>query len=351
MKDIARMALQPGMEIGADVSNFKGDLIAPAGTVITEQLIQKLARHSIMCVSVKEDIDYAVTRFEKVRLSTGFKNFSAAYAKAFPVYKDIMMNFAEFGKPFLMEDLMQLYHDITSSLDQHNMLLSYLYNTLPTEEDLTYVHCLNSALIAGLFASWFSLSEENKSILIQCAFCYDIGKLKLPYELIWKPDKLTDIEYAKVKTHPIIGFHMLSSLNLNKHILNATLMHHERCDGSGYPSRLTDRQIDAFAKYIAIIDAYEAMTSARMYRQSKNPFQVIEILEKDSFKYDMELLRPILFRLANNMVGLNVLLSDDTVAEVILINQNNMGRPLLRTADNTFIDLISRKDLEIKGIY
>lgn len=351
MKNIARMALKPGMEIGADVYNYKNELIIPAGTTVDSNVINKLTRHSIMCVSVMEEIDYAETHFEKIRLSEGFSAFQKAYYDALPTYKSIMYQFVFNNIPFKIDDLMQIYQNIYDNLDHHEFLLDYLYNMLPMEDDLTYAHCLNSALIAGLFASWFSLSSENTDLLIQCAFFYDIGKLKLPNELIWKTGKLTDVEFEKIKTHTFSGFQMLKDLDLDPHILKATLMHHERFNGSGYPSRLHDNQIDIFARYISIIDAYEAMTSARVYRQSKNPFEVIDIFERDSAKYDMELLHPILYRLASHMIGLSVHLSDDQIAEVIMINQNQIGRPLLRTKEGVFINLAERKDLSVRSIH
>ena len=206
MKDIARMALEPGMEIGADVYNYKNELILPAGTKVDANVINKLARHSIMCVSIKESIDFAVTYFEKIRFSKGFAAFQEAYLKALPDYKKIMYQLVFEKTPLDMGSLMQIYQDIYSSLERHDLLLDYLYNMLPMEDDLTYVHCLNSALIAGLFAHWMSLSKEEANLLIQCAFFYDIGKLKLPNELIWKTDKLTDLEFEKIKTHTMTGF-------------------------------------------------------------------------------------------------------------------------------------------------
>lgn len=176
MKDIARMALQPGMEIGDDVYSYKGELIIPAGTKVDSVIIAKLTRHSIMCVPIKEEIDYAVTHFEKVRLSKGFSKFQKAYSEALPTYKAIMLQFVFNNVSFHVNDLMQIYQNIYQSLDRHEYLLDYLYNMLPSEDELTYAHCLNSALIAGLFSSWFSLSAENAQLLIQCAFLYDIGK-------------------------------------------------------------------------------------------------------------------------------------------------------------------------------
>lgn len=345
------MALQLNMEIAKDVVTASGEVLVKAGTKVTDYTIQKLTRYNIMLVTVMEEVDYAVTYFEKIRLSDGYKKFEIAYKRAMPVYKKIMDDFLINNISIPVYELMQLYSDIIASIDTSDKILDYLYNMLPTEDDLTYAHCLNSALIAGVFGNWLGLTEEEIELLVQCGFFYDIGKLKLPYELIWKPSKLTPIEFAKIKTHTILGFQLLQDQPISDHILKATLSHHERYDGSGYPSRLHDVQIDKFARIIGIIDSYEAMTSARTYRQSKHPFQVIEIFEEDAVKYDMEILNPILFRMANHMVGLKVLLSNDVKAEVILINQSNMSRPLLRDDNDTFIDLMARKDLKILGIY
>ena len=127
---------------------------------------------------------------------------------------------------------------------------------------------------------------------------------------------------------------------------------HERCDGSGYPSRLRGDKIDVFAKYIAIIDSYEAMTSARTYRQSLNPFQVIANFEKAGFdKYDETIIRPILSHIASTQIGFSVRLSDDTEAEISSINEEHLSRPLLKTKKGETIDLNNLPELEIVAIY
>lgn len=353
MKDIARMALQPDMEIAKDVIGSNGDVIVKARTKVTPEIIQKLARHNIMLVTIMQDVDYAETYFDKIRLSDDFKTFEASYNKAMPEYKRLMDDFLNNSAPIPLDGLMQIYNDINQSVppNHKNKLLDYLYNMLPTEDDLTYAHCLNCALIAGVFGSWLGLRGEETELLIQCGFLFDIGKFKLPYELIWKPSMLTPVEYARIKTHTILGFQLLSSQNINDTILKATLSHHERFDGSGYPSKLHDLQIDYYARIIAIIDSYEAMTSARTYRQSKHPFQIIEIFQTDAFKYDMDILRQILYNLASHLIGQKVLLSNDVKAEVVLINQTNMSRPLLRDDNGVFIDLLVERNLKIMGIY
>lgn len=351
MKTVARMALKNGMVIGEDVYSYQNTLIYPKDTVVDEYVIARLARHSIMCVSIKEEIDYATTHFEKVRLSKEFQYFESAYNECMPIYRKIMTDFVERGVPVRMSRLMELYVKISSCARNGEQLLDFLYNMLPSEDDMTHAHCLNSALIAGVFGTWLSLSKEDIFLLIQCGFFYDIGKLKLPQELLWKPEKLNDLEFTKLKTHTMLGFDLLKDQNLNEHVIKATLMHHERCDGSGYPSRLRKDQIDIFAKYIAVIDAYEAMTSARTYRQSLNPFQVIANFERDGYvKYDESILRPILSRIASAQLGFTVRLTNDVEAEIIMINEEHLSRPLLKAGDQK-IDLAMQPDLDIAAIY
>ncbi len=351
MKSVARMALEPGMEIAADVTNYHGDIIIPRGTIVDAGIIGKLERNSIICVDIMEKIDYASTHFEKIRLSDGFGKFEESYRCQMPVYKSMMSDFVNYGVPLNMDKLLEIHDSIRSCARSGEVLLDYLYNMLPDEDELTYTHCLNSALIAGVFADWMALNPYKRLELIQCGFLYDIGKLKLPYELLWKPGKLTDLEFMQVRTHTIIGYTLLEKLPIPESIKRCALMHHERCDGSGYPSKLTKEQIDPVARCFSIIDTYEAMTSARSYRETLTPLQVIAGFEDGGYeKYDDELLRPILKRLADSQIGLTVRLSDDSKWEVFIINPSRLSRPILKNGEQ-LLNLHERPDLDIIAIY
>lgn len=349
MKMTAVMALKPGMVLAEDVLNFKNELLFPANTTLDDRAIAKLSRHSIMCVEVKEEEDFATTHFEKVRVSAGFRHFEKTYNIFLPKYKKMIDGLINDKTPIDVSMLFQIYAEITGCAKTGELLLDYLYNMLPSEDDLTYAHCLNSALIAGVFGTWTGMPREDLFRLIECGFFYDIGKLILPQELIWKPSKLTDMEFELMKTHTLQGYNLLKDQDLDESILLATLEHHEKCDGTGYPSKLKEEQINLFAKYIAIIDAYEAMTSARTYRQSLVPFQVIENFERNERFYPSIILRNILLHIANSQVGLTVRLSDERLAEVILINQRNLSRPLVKCGDEV-IDLVKFPDVKIVAV-
>lgn len=357
MKTIARMELKPGMELAEDIVNSNGELIAAARSKVDDSIIMRLARHDIMVVNIMEEIDYAKTHFERVRLSDGFKQFVASYQNLFPYYKNMMNALVENGTPVDTKALLEIYHALTDNITFNRTLLDYLYNMVSSEDELTHAHCLNSALIAGAFANWLGMKEEDKNTLILCGYFYDIGKLKLPNELLWKPGKLTDLEFARIKTHPMLGYNIVKDhTNLNPSIFKSILMHHERCDGQGYPSRLKMEQIDPFARHISIVDAYEAMTSPRSYRPTLMPLQVIERFEASGMmQYDHSILHPIMTRIADSQIGMTVKLSDNSMWEIFLINQLHMSRPILRqdlaTDKIELLDLMERTDLQIVAIY
>ena len=353
MKVVARMELKPGMVVAEDVLNYKNEIIVTKNTKINDTIIEKLARQSIMVVPVKEEIDFATTHFEKVRLSEGFKTFESTYKIYFPVFKNLVVSAVTNRTPINLNQLMEVYHNIIVCAKSGELLLDYLYNMLPGEDDMTHAHCLNSALIAGVFGTWLGLSNDDINLLIHCAFVYDIGKLSIPYQILWKPERLTSEEYRLVMRHTTIGYDFLKSYgSFDEHILNATLQHHERCDGSGYPKALEANEIDQFAKYIAIIDTYEAMTSPRSYRQKLNPFQIIANYENEGFvKYDYAAIKAILSHIVNSQLGFNVQLNNGQIGEVILINEKALSRPLIKMNDNSLIDLSTSKQLTIVSVF
>jgi len=346
LKTITRMELKPGMIIGEPVVD-KDKLLYDAGTKVDDKIIAKLNRHEVMCVTILEDIDLATTHFEKIRFNENFKAFEKTYTVLLSQYKAEMKLFLHTGVKPSDEVLLGIYDELFTYIPTGGILLDYLYNMTPDEDELTYTHCLNVALLAGAIADWVSMSEEDKKILVLCGFYYDIGKLRIPYDILWKPGKLTPYEYDLVKHHTVIGYMMVRGLDMNEHVKNSVIMHHERLDGSGYPYHVTGDNIDIFARYIAIADAYIAMASPRAHRSALTPLQILGNFESSLHKYDVELLMPLMKRMADAQIGSTVQLSDNSVWEVQLINPNHLSRPILRNEKNEFLDLLSRKDLEI----
>lgn len=217
-------------------------------------------------------------------------------------------------------------------------------------DDLTYAHCLNVALICNVFAGWLHFSQEDTELATLCGLFHDIGKLCIPDSIIKKPDRLTNEEYDVIKTHTIEGYKLLQNQPVNDHIKNAALMHHERCDGSGYPFGLTGNRIDKFAKIVSIADVYDAMTAARVYRGPLCPFTVIDIFEKEGLqKYESEYILCFLKNVVLTYIGQRVRLTNGQEGDVVFINPQQLSRPMIQCGD-TFVDLSKQKDIAIERL-
>ncbi|MCM1111845.1 MAG: HD domain-containing protein [Muribaculum sp.] len=346
MKSVAVMSLAPGMVLGEDVVALD-KVVYPAGTALNQLVIDKLNRYSIMCVTVMEDIDFASTHYERIRFNEDFKLFEQNYNAALPRFKSMICSFWQTGEQVPNSDLLQIYRDISGNISSGAMLLDFLYNMVPNEDELTFSHSLNSALLAGAIADWLSMDETQKNILILCGFYYDIGKLQLPYELLWKSGKLTPEEFKLIQTHPVVGYSRIRNLDLDDHVKNAVIMHHERLDGSGYPYHMQGQKIDVYARYMAIIDAYIAMASPRSYRSAFTPLQILANFEENLSRFDVELLMPIMRRIADAQVGTRVQTNDDRVWEVLILHPNKLSRPLLKNDDKELMDLMQHPELQI----
>ncbi len=347
MKTVAVMALQDGMQLAEDI--MVGDKIAiKKGTKVDHIVKQKLEAFKRLTVNIMEAEDLAETYYEKIRVSEAFKDFQLKYTANLAAYKVAVDSFIFKKVPFRFVDLKAIADALCPDSISGKRLFSYINIMLHDEGDLSYAHGLNVALICKKMGKWLRLSPEECETLLYAGFLFDIGKFMLPNDIIWKPGKLNKMEFDLVKTHAFYGYHMLSKFGIDERILNATLMHHERCDGSGYPQGLPREEIAPFAKMIAIADVYEAMTSARAYRAPMNPYQVVEIIKEEMFlKYDIAIITTFLNHIMDEMIGNDVRLSNGMVGEVIMNNSGAIGRPVIKCKDNNIVDLSQQRDIKI----
>ncbi|MCR5509043.1 MAG: HD domain-containing protein [Lachnospiraceae bacterium] len=351
MELVATVALQPGMEVAEDATDYKGNLLVKKDTVLDKLTIQKLVVSPIQCIQIKEPEDYVMTYFEKVKVSKDFHKFEDLYRANFTAYKVAIDSFIFKKVPPNNNDFLEIIDNIFNPLEHsRTTILDMLAVLNVPDSDILYAHGLNVALICRYTGKWFSLDDEEIKTLILCGFYYDIGKFKIPKELISKPGKLDDDEIAIMRTHPVHSYNLIQNLSLDINVKLAALMHHERCDGRGYPQKLPAERINKFAKIISIIDAYDAMTSYRAYRDPLCPFKVIEIFERDGLeRYDVAYYLTFLERMVEEYIGKEVVLNDGTECSVVLINKQDLSRPMVRSGD-VYIDLSREKDRYIERL-
>lgn len=125
--------------------------------------------------------------------------------------------------------------------------------------------------------------KEARDIRIAAAL-HDIGKIGISDDILDKPDSLTEEEYAVMKTHPVIGANLLGEVDDYENVSKLIKYHHERWDGKGYPNGLKENEIPKGAQIIAIADAFDAMTTNRVYRKAKSIEDAVIILQNEKWK-------------------------------------------------------------------
>ena len=145
----------------------------------------------------------------------------------------------------------------------------------------TAMHSVNVMALAIRYAISRRYNKTKTKLLGLCALLHDIGKTKTNEEILTAPRKLSDEDFAKIKSHPVQGYNLLKRCKFpNPEVKLTALQHHEKLDGSGYPSGLT--QISEFSQIISILDCFEALTNdERPYRDSMIPYKALDLIQKD----------------------------------------------------------------------
>ena len=162
-----------------------------------------------------------------------------------------------------------------------------LASAIDAKDKYTNGHSVRVAEYSKLIAERLNMSEREQNHIYRIGLLHDVGKIGIPDEIINKTKRLTDDEYAKIKTHPTIGAEILGNMSELPDIVVGAKYHHERYDGMGYPEGLSGENIPLVARIIAVADAYDAMTSNRSYREGL-PQQVVrnEMIKGKGTQFD-----------------------------------------------------------------
>jgi len=358
-RTIATKNLIPGMILANSVYNNADQLILPKGSRITEESISRLQFYEITHVLIEslvpneasqEDI-FLTTYSERVKKSESFINFKGQFNDTAG-----RMKFA-LGELSSGNSSQELIEDLSTSVvglintSENNLELLDMLHSMRDSDDETYVHSLNVSIISAIIGRWLKMSATEIANLTVAALFHDIGKLLIPQEILKKPTKLTEEEFNIVKTHPYKGYQLLKNSGLDDRIAIAAMQHHERCDGSGYPGKLTKNNINEFAKIIAIADVYDAMTATRVYRKPLCTFEALAAFESDGFQYfDAKYLLPFMQNVVNSYINNTVRLNTGEIGEIIMINKQALSRPVVHCEGNVYYDLSREKNLKIMEV-
>lgn len=146
--------------------------------------------------------------------------------------------------------------------------VSALSEAVDAKDRYTSGHSKRVAEYARMIAARMGKSREEQEEIYRAGLLHDIGKLRIPADIINKPGKLTEEEYNIIKIHPVTSYHILRGISDDSFIAVAAKYHHERYDGQGYPNGLAGEKIPEVARILGVADAYDAMASNRSYRNA-----------------------------------------------------------------------------------
>ncbi len=155
-----------------------------------------------------------------------------------------------------------------------------LSEAVDAKDRYTSGHSKRVAEYARMIAARMGKSKEEQEEIYRAGLLHDVGKIRIPEDIINKPGRLTDEEFNVIKVHPVTGFHILRGISNSSMIAVGAKYHHERYDGKGYPNGLAGDQIPEVARILGVADSYDAMTSNRSYRKALPQEVVKDELEK-----------------------------------------------------------------------
>lgn len=352
MRLISTFSAKPGDILGETVLTQDGGIMLRQGITLTQRYIDKLSELGIGYIYIVDDMlsdikaqdpKFLQVKTEVVKvLSKNFVNLQ---------YNDTK---AELGK------MMNTVADLVDYILNNKEIASNHLTEIKTHDNYTYVHSLNTCVIASFFGVQMSFTRTMLEDLAAGAILHDIGKMKVPKNILNKDSKLTEDEFGKMKEHSLLGYNLVKDLSyISDRSKKIVLQHHERVDGSGYPYGLESTKISRFAKITALSDVYDAIVSDRVYRKGISGSEAYEfILGGAGTLFDWELVNLFKNNFSIYPLGACVRLTNGTEGFVVKDNKGFPDRPVIRVTydkngmaiEPVEIDLLDKLDICIEKV-
>ncbi len=230
--------------------------------------------------------------------------------------------------PMVMPMVMTL--DLTVDAMDLSFILHWTSYMRDMDEYLQ-THSTNVAILNGKLAQWMGMDKNQVKKAIMVGLLHDLGKTRIPQEILNKPAKLTPEEYEIVKMHPVYSWEIVSDSGItNQEVLAGIRGHHEKINGSGYPDGLKMDDITGLAKITEISDIYDAMVAQRVYKESRTPFEVLDEFFMEKFvELDMAYIDVFLSKMKSELMGKNVILSNGKIGIIKYIEEGRFRYPLV----------------------
>lgn len=359
--------LEVGMLITQDVYTGRGVILVPENTRVTTEVLNLLARYSIMEVIIGEEPE----KPEKPELSPeelglldgaiGMLDYLEEREKKQDTFEDIFHEAEEdleIGfNVLLQQEEIDIYQflDIVATVAakaDNDVNLCHMLYKMNREERNIYSHSINVSMYAQLLAKWLDLPVDEVELAGIAGLLHDVGLLVCHREGEKNVTLHGEYENKCGFNHMVYGYNLIKDLDVDIRLKQAVLTHHERMDLSGFPNRLSYKSLNYISRIIALADAYDTLTMKEDGYEAMQPLMALNYMfDKCYIKFDTEMMICFIEHIVRNFIQYEVLLSDGQRGKIVIPNKKEPARPLVMTNDGEVIDLSTRKDLDITEMY
>lgn len=328
-----------GKKTKYDIVNRQGVVLVPAESILNPDAIKLLEQHAI------DPFDIVVMSLDSSRPEAPSRRVKDAAN-----YSKELFGKMRFGRKLPLMEIKNELIPVVTQVAQHPDLFELL-ESVKAKDEYTHQHNIGVGVLSTLIGQWLKLEESELALLSLAATLHDIGKVKIPEEILLKPGKLTKAEFDEMKMHTVYGYQMLKeTVGLSPRVMLVALQHHERSGGTGYPLKLREREIDLFSQIVAVADVFHAISSKRPYHSAMPFYKVATLMRYGAFgELNPKLVTLFLDNYIRMLRGRKVELTDGRRAEVVHINERDELHPIVRM-DGDIVDLSRERDIHIQQI-
>lgn len=328
-----------GMSLGGTIEDRMGRNLMKPGDVLSGYEIERLRRLGLEILHIQYDngvdidpdkilSDAARENVEKYRVEDPNKVHLERKVKE-RICAGVKFLYADPDPIQLAETTQVITNELMEAINKNDAVALNI-NDLKLSDEYTLEHSVDVATISMITAKAQGKSQKELFEIGMAGLMHDIGKTKVPPEILNKPSKLTKEEFEEMKRHSLYSYQMVEhNDSISTDVKIAMLQHHEKLDGSGYPLGIRGSQIHPYAKIITIADIFDALVTDRPYKRGIAPKEAVEMLLGMTETLDMQDLKSFLSTMILYPVDSLVMLSNGELARVVKKNADLLLRPMV----------------------